>query len=144
MKNLVRDITALGGSFFYFLLVIFAFLLEKGNIAVLLVFGYICIHVIAIPLRFLFFCERPIPRPTNTIVQKIDAASFPSLHAARASYIGALFFSYWGSSVAGGLIIALTGIILWSRYYLKEHRIGDIIAGMIIGLGFAFLVHYIA
>lgn len=143
MKNLVRDITALGGSFFYFLLVVVFLILEKWDIAFHLFIGYILIHAVIIPMRIIFFRERPHPRPTDTLIKKIDAASFPSLHAARASYMGTFFISSWGWDIMSGLVLVITGLVLLSRHYLQEHRIGDIIAGMIIGLGFAFLVHYI-
>lgn len=144
IQNLVRDVTALGGSFFYFVLVILAFFVEKWSLGMQLLLGYICIHIIAIPIRFLFFRVRPKPRSTYTLIQKIDAASFPSLHASRASFLGLFFIRLWGMNALGVIIFLLACATLWSRYYLQEHHMGDILTGALLGAAISFLVPYIA
>jgi len=65
-------------------------------------------------------------------VSKIDASSFPSVHAGRVVSIGAMFNGIFPELL--GLIILTGGFVLYSRIYLKKHDWVDIFGGVVLGL----------
>lgn len=139
---LVRDITSIGSLFFYLCVMGFALVFRETRALYGLTLGLVFIVMVAALLRSLFFRERPKKRDYTTGLQKIDAASFPSVHAARAAYLGTFFIIHFGISLPGLLVIILSCAAVWSRYFLKEHHLTDVLVGAIIGSGIAFATFY--
>lgn len=77
--------------------------------------------------------ERPRPdgerNPANS--------SFPSSHAANAFALAAVLARRWRRP--GVLFFLGAATIAFSRVYLNRHYPGDVIAGVLIGLGFAWI-----
>lgn len=88
--------------------------------------GMITLIVIVDLLKRLFRERRP---------DRSDRRSFPSGHSATAWYLAASY--NWNIFVTGWALA-----IGMSRVVLKRHYIHDVIAGLILGVSFSFLVKY--
>jgi membrane-associated phospholipid phosphatase len=88
------------------------------------------------------------PRPPVEHLQAVSGASFPSGHATQAS-------AFWFSlvfvlpaagappkvtRVAAGLALLLVLAVAWSRVYLGVHYPSDVVAGLLLGTGWAVYV----
>jgi len=128
-----RDISTLGGVFFYSFILIFLLLIKNFTLFKKLFIALILIYLSSITLRYFFFKERPVKEKYTSLIEKIDSSSFPSLHAARASVLS--LFAYYNLQFNLFLfVLILSLIILYSRIYLKKHYFKDILAGILIGI----------
>lgn len=84
-------------------------------------------------IKILFPKKRPNGQSYNTILEKIDAGSFPSLHAARITLVYLTLFS--ASVLISHKIIFLSIIVLviLSRVKLKKHFWADVVGGFLMG-----------
>ena len=87
------------------------------------------------------------PRPYQSLpispplVFKGKNDSMPSSHAAAAfAFAGALYFS---GNVLAPLAIVWAFLVVFSRLYLGAHYFSDLLAGIFIGLGSAFMVEHL-
>ena len=131
----MEEVTFLGGLLFY-LIITFYFLFKNDYDSFkILIIGLFIIYIIAALIRMVYFKERPKKVSYENFLEKIDASSFPSIHAARISFLFIFMITrvldsyYW---VFLGLI--LTILMLSSRIYLKKHYFIDIIGGTFLGL----------
>ena len=82
-----RDITSLASIPIYFTYTLFFLFLKNNTIAVQLIFGFIAIWAIIYPIRIIYFKPRPTEYPVRNILERLNAASYPSIHAARAGLL---------------------------------------------------------
>ena len=140
--NFFRDISILGGPFFYIILLIFLLILNHSLFKKLFL-ALILIYAFSLTLRYFFFKERPVKEIYTNLIEKLDASSFPSLHAGRATALS--LFAYFNLTFNLFIfILILTLIILYSRIYLKKHYFKDILAGILIGILSFYLTNHIS
>ena len=133
-----RDITSFGSIWFYFIVMLIFLMQENYNIFMELAIGLIFIYFIVVVIRSLHFKERPQKYSYTSFIEKIDAASFPSLHSTRTSFLGIFFISYFNNVFLSMLFVILVFVVAYSRIYLKKHDIKDVSAGVVLG----FVVYY--
>ena|SRR3989344_853868 len=132
-RTIFTDITALGSLFFYGILLVFLLLFGLYRLSLLIFIGLVIIYLVVYLIRFIYFKERPDKQGHSTFLEKLDASSFPSLHAARTGFL----FSVLGipsNSISLWIVLGfLSLLVLYSRYYLKKHHFVDLVGGFIIG-----------
>ncbi len=142
LDDKIRDITAFGSLAFY-LLVFVWFLAVAPSTAWLLLFGLLIIHAVAMGIRAYYFKNRPEAERHPTWLDKIDAASFPSIHAARGIFmlfaLNRYLMDYWLMAV----MVAVLLLICFSRIYLKKHDVADIGGGLVLGTVVYFLLDFL-
>ena len=140
-KAIINDASAFGGLFFYSSLVIFLFLNNMINFSIYLFISLVLIIMLIIPARLLFFRERPKKQRFNSLLGKVDASSFPSLHTSRVMVILIGFFKFYQFNIFLNTFILLTGLlVMYSRIKLKKHYLTDIIGGIFFGGIIGYLV----
>ena len=130
--ELLQDIKALGGFPIYTIAVIVSFFYDKILSAQLLV-GIVIAFSLTVVIRMFSFKERPDRQPFNGFLTKIDASSFPSLHAMRASVLATLIILKLENPVLIILLIVYAMAVGASRIMAKRHYYSDVVAGLIIG-----------
>lgn len=117
--------------------------------SVFLLGGLGLLYIMVCGIRLLYFKQRPKKQSFQGFFERIDASSFPSMHAARSVVLSAgiwfllresgiwfvvqewvMINKDWLISLFLGMFILLTGV---SRVWLKRHYWSDIIVGWIIG-----------
>ena len=138
MKQIIDDLmyqaTSIGGVIVYGLIMVLLFGLGFTLESVYLFVGLVLSYLIVFILRNLHFVERPEKRKYTNYLEKIDASSFPSLHGVRTPILVLVLVSITPYLILqlGYLIMGL--VVLYSRIYLKKHRVIDVLVGLIIGL----------
>jgi len=133
-RDFFRDISALGSLIFYVLLIIFFFALNNYTSLEKLFVGVILMYLVTIIIRLIYFKNRPDKFTYHNIIEKIDASSFPSLHAARTGFLS-VFFAYFFNNFLISVILAVLALgILFSRVYLRKHDFMDVLAGAVLGV----------
>lgn len=133
-NDLIRDVSAFGSLFaciFFALL----FLFEKDyQMFTKIVFGFILIYVIVVVIRSFYFKERPKKLSHTNIFSKLDAASFPSIHAARSAFLGLVLMDFFGNRIITIMLAILIIFIAYSRIYLQKHDFKDVSGGVFLGI----------
>lgn len=131
---IMRDTSAYGGFPFYAMMIIAFFLLDEFVFAYNLVVSLIAVTIVVALVRLVYFKPRPgMKRKTyNTIYERIDNSSFPSIHAARAVMISMALFSKFNALLP--LLALMTILVLMTRIYFKRHDAADLTVGVIIGI----------
>lgn len=132
LEALFRDITALGGLVIYSFLTVLMFFINIP-LAVTLIIGFFITFIATILIRSIYFKHRPKKQEYHNFIEKIDASSFPSLHAARITFLFFIFSFYLSNILATSLLFSLSLLIIYSRIYLQKHDVKDIIGGIILG-----------
>jgi len=133
--NFFNHFSALGSKEIFIFYIIIFFLLDLKQLSLKLLIGMILIYLIAIPIRYLYFKERPTKKQYKNILEKIDASSFPSMHSARTTFLLMTLTKFLNFEIKITIFLTLTwAIILYARIYKKKHDYKDIIGGIILGL----------
>ena len=126
------QITGLGGMVFY-VLVTLLFIGEPQIFwGMLLSVGVVL--VICSGIKAVYHKERPRKQQKNNWYQRLDAMSFPSLHAMRAFslvfwlslFVQRTTFTLFASTIALLIII--------SRVYMKKHYVIDVVGGVLLSV----------
>lgn len=129
-----RDFTSLASPLIL-LFVPFIFLFENNIKAFITLLIALAINEIIGSLIKIFFPKtRPNGQKYNTLLEKIDAGSFPSLHSSRITLVYMTLFFYADIFALKIVFLAIIPIVMLSRVNLKKHFWTDIIGGFIIGL----------
>lgn len=142
-NDFFRDITSFGSLWFYIIFMFFFLILNDYSSLKILLLGFIAMYFAVIIIRLLYFKNRPIKYNYNNAIEKLDASSFPSLHAARTAFLSGFFIKYFSSHLASALLAVLALIVLYSRIHLKKHDWKDVLAGVVLGIAAYFAVNYI-
>ncbi|HLC60159.1 MAG TPA: phosphatase PAP2 family protein [Candidatus Nanoarchaeia archaeon] len=142
-RDIMRDISALGSLIFYIFLMILFFALNNYSSLAKLFIGIILMYFVTVIIRLVYFKNRPDKFAYNNIIEKIDAASFPSLHAARTGFLTVFFVYYFNNMIISVILAVLALGVLYSRVYLRKHDIRDVLAGAVLGVFVHFAVNFI-
>ncbi len=138
--GLIEDISALGALPFFLIVMLVLYLIGQKTFALQLLIGIFLAHAITYFIRLVYYKDRPQPKKHNSLIEKIDASSFPSLHSVRAMVLFVIGSFNLKSVVAVIILFFYMICIFFSRYYLKKHYTVDIFVGAIIGLCIGLLV----
>ncbi len=131
--EIMCDITTFGGFVFSGLVVLAMFALRLYFFAFILMVGFATLMAAVIVIRMVYFRERPEHVPYTTLIEKIDASSFPSLHTARMVYLALFLATTWPEVLWQVLMAFIAIMVAYSRIYLRKHDWIDVAAGA--GLG---------
>ena len=132
-NELLQDIKGLSGIPLFIVLIIIVFLLGLTNLGAQLIVGLILAYALATFIRVIFFRRRPDKEPYKNLIGKVDASSFPSLHAMRASVFATLLSLYF-NNVLLTVVLAFAAVgVAVSRVLTKRHFVSDVVAGLIFG-----------
>ena len=132
-KEWLTDSTALGGLPIYGLIILLFIALNHWVEAAKLVIGFALFYLIVQGIRSVYFKHRPEKQEYHTFKQKLDASSFPSLHAARVTFLAATLILFFNNVWVTGIFTAMTVIVYATRIALKRHDIIDVVGGVVVG-----------
>ena len=146
LENIIRmffnQITELGSLTIIAILIVILYFFEK-ELSIKLFVGVIIITLIAMIIKSLFFKARPKKQKTKTLIERIDASSFPSIHSARITFLTFWITAYSKNIILKIFLVAIGIIVAYSRIYLKKHYLSDVIAGIILGLIVSIGIYFI-
>ena len=129
-----RDMTTLGGAAFYSVIMLTVLVLNQIPLFFKLLFGFLFTGAVVVIIRKIYFKNRPVKQEYHNQLEKIDAASFPSWHAARITFLALIFTTFFMSSTLSIIFILITLITIYSRIYLRKHDWMDVLGGFALGL----------
>ncbi len=100
-------------------------------------------EVIGSIIKIVFPKTRPNGQKYHTLLEKIDAGSFPSLHSSRITLVYLTLFSATKLLSIKIVFLAIIPIVMLSRINLKKHFFTDIIGGFFIGFFIWWLSVYV-
>lgn len=130
----IRDFTAIGNPFLL-LLVAVATLANYANFNhyfIILVLAFLANEFICSSIKYLWHKPRPNGQEFNNGFEKIDAGSFPSIHASRISlvYLSLSYIHYInGQLLLVPIFVLIILVVGYSRIFLKKHFFVDVMAG---------------
>lgn len=146
----IRDFTALGNPFL--LLLAAALVLchlpdeQEWKAWALIITTFLINELVCSGIKFLWHKPRPSGQTFHTAMEKIDAGSFPSIHAARIMLVyGALAYVLWGAGLVYLLPICavIIAVVGYSRVFLHKHFWLDVSAGFGFGAVWLIVMYFI-
>ncbi|HOW36772.1 MAG TPA: phosphatase PAP2 family protein [Candidatus Pacearchaeota archaeon] len=138
---LFRDLSLLGGIVFYAVFSLFFLSLQEINFFWILLINFIVSTILLGTIRFFYHKERPIKESYSTVIEKINASSFPSMHAWRVGMIFMSFYLYYSHLIVTSVFLFIVAVFVCiSRVYLKRHYVVDVIVGFLAGILQAFAI----
>lgn len=130
----IKDVSCFGSIIFLGVVFFTAVIFQFYDLAFKIIIGQVIIYLIAGPIKFLYNKKRPNERTYNDIIEKIDASSFPSIHAARITLLSILLHFFGKNMLFTALLVIITLFVFYSRIHVKDHDVKDVIGGFITGL----------
>jgi len=127
----IRDFTSLGNPLIL-LLVPFAVLGPQDTFFKLLIALFVN-ELFCSLIKLIFHKSRPDGQAYKGILEKIDAGSFPSIHASRITLVYLTLFNFAELISLKIIFILVILIVTYSRVSLKRHFWADIFGGIAIG-----------
>lgn len=84
-------------------------------------------------IKIVFPKKRPTGQTYSNTMEKIDAGSFPSLHAARITLVYLTLFAFASLPIMKVLFILVIVVVCVSRVLLKKHFWTDVAGGIVMG-----------
>lgn len=141
LQDWFRDITSLANPLIL-IFVPFIFLKPSKPFYVLLV-ALLVNEIVGSLIKIFFPKTRPNGQKYDTLLQKIDAGSFPSLHSSRISLTYLTMFSYAENIWIKATFLLFIALVMISRVQLKKHFVSDILGGLAIGILIWYLSVYV-
>jgi membrane-associated phospholipid phosphatase len=142
LDTIFKQLTELGSAVITAIFALFLLYFNQ-NIAIKIISGIIGVTIISYIIKAVFFKSRPKKQSTTTIVEKIDAASFPSVHSARITVIIFWLMTYFFNWYIITLSTIIWILVIYSRVYLKKHYWIDVIGGIIISLIINIIIYFL-
>ncbi len=136
---LFRDITALGSFVFHLFLLLFIVALGKNDLLGQLLFSLFFTLIVTVVVRIFYFKDRPKKQEFENLLERLDAASFPSLHTARTVAMVLILLNYMQNNAVTIFLLCFSALVIYSRVYLQKHDWEDVAGGIILGVGTFFL-----
>lgn len=136
----IRDFTSLGNPIIL-LFIPFA-VLGPQELYFKLLIALLANELLCSLIKLLFHKPRPDGQAYNGILEKIDAGSFPSIHASRISLVYFTLFNFTNTLSLKMAFISVICVVAYSRVALKRHFWTDIAGGIIIGISIYFVFNY--
>ncbi len=147
--GLFSIITLMGEEIFFFLAFLGLYWCYKKEFAFKYGLFYIVSFGVNEGIKGIFKRKRPW-QASETIINKKQASgySFPSGHsqhfAYQATYLGLELERSKKQTKAYWIIASVLAVLLiYSRMYLGQHYLTDVLCGLAVGVGVAFAIHYI-
>ena len=122
-----NSITSLGSAYFTLILIGIFWIFEKIFIARQILLGMIAAGILIYVLKYTIRRRRPEKHEENVL----SRASFPSGHSGNAFMTGIILSHHLGQS---SIFMALALTVAFSRVYLEDHFLSDVMAGSLVGL----------
>ena len=136
----VRDLTAFASLPVFGFLFLASLAIKRYDLAAQFFLAVVLTWALFFPIRYLVFRPRPKKLAYHNLLERLDASSFPSLHAARSVMLVLILSQLFVQLEARLLLWTLALGIMWSRLYLQKHRIEDLVVGSIMGLAIGYLL----
>lgn len=133
-EQAIKDISALGSLIFYLFISFFILILGDKQLFLWLIIGLFFSYILIIIIRTFYHKNRPSKQLYSNLIEKIDASSFPSHHSLRVTMLLCLLSFYYKSIYLAILLLTVSILVFYSRYYLKKHYVSDIIFGLLLGI----------
>jgi len=137
------------GNEYFFIAVILIFYFYKKHLIKVFVFSYGIAYPIVWSLKQITNTERPYQYfGENTIIKYVDGIalmstpSMPSLHATIAFIIFTVLSLHFNNKYLSAFFILIASLFAFSRFYLLQHFLEDIIVGSMIGVAVPIFVYY--
>ena len=133
-----RDMSSLGSIFGAGFILLFFILAGKYTAVKQIVFALAVGQAIAWLIRAFYFRRRPNNKQYSTFLERLDASSFPSIHAIRAGLMFVIVNNYFNSLIYTIILGVMALSVLYSRIYLKKHHFSDVAVGVCVGLAVGY------
>ncbi|MDP3698692.1 MAG: phosphatase PAP2 family protein [Nanoarchaeota archaeon] len=140
LHQFFRDLTAMGGLAASLLLILLFF---SSPLLIPLIAGSGITAGIVILIRIFYFKDRPKKETYSNFIERIDASSFPSLHAARIVFLAMLFSTHFANQYLTILCTVTAALVSYSRIYLQKHDWIDVAGGAVAGIVTYFIISLI-
>ena len=141
-EELLQDIKGLSGVPVFVVLIISFLLVGNRVLALQLLIGLILAYAVTSIVRIIYFKRRPDNETYGNFIEKVDASSFPSLHAMRAGVL-ATILSFWFSQLTIIFVVCAIAVAA-SRVVTRRHYVSDVVVGLILGAVIGFGVRLIS
>lgn len=143
----IHDFTALGNPFLLLLVSLMALSNhpQLGRYFPLLLLGFFINEIVCSSIKYLWHKPRPNGQQYAGGLEKIDAGSFPSIHASRISfvYLSLGMMHYW---IGNNWVLIMSGLVIltvgYSRIFLKKHFLTDVLAGYAFGILWTTILYF--
>ncbi|MBI4144069.1 phosphatase PAP2 family protein [Candidatus Woesearchaeota archaeon] len=132
-EEFLNDSSSLGGFTAYIAVILLFFLTENPVAVNQLLVSFVAISVLIVATRILHYKERPIKRPYESWLEKVQASSFPSGHAARITSLLIISGKHLQLDYFSVLALVVVCLVVGSRIALKKHEAVDALFGIILG-----------
>jgi membrane-associated phospholipid phosphatase len=133
-EQFLYDAAGFGGLPVYFFIAFFSLFLPDKKLFAGLAFGLALSYLVIGLVRQVFFRKRPDGQRYFDWISRIDAGSFPSMHATRAALLCTLVWHLFeGYVLIRVAVIAVVAVVGICRMLLKKHRASDVVAGIVLG-----------
>ena len=106
------------------------------------IIAYIAIRAIDLGINLIYYRPRPfVVQEVNLLISKGATASFPSGHAMTAFLFAQLLYFY--NKKYGVYVFILAFLVAFSRIFVGVHYPLDTLAGIVLGIGTAFIAEHI-
>ena len=128
----VRDSGAFGGLPLSLAVIVLLYPLHTF-LSLKLLAGLIIAYALTAGIRFMYYKERPLPKRHTNVFERIDASSFPSLHAMRATLLAGVLSAVLVHPLQLGVLGICVLLTCYSRVHTQKHHASDVVAGVVFG-----------
>ncbi len=96
-------------------------------------------EIVASLIKIIFPKKRPNGQTYKTILEKIDAGSFPSIHASRITLVYLTLFLNTDILLIKIVFLLIIALVALSRILLKKHYLIDVIGGFCLGIAIWYI-----